>query len=261
MVSAERSETGADHAVEAPARRPDTPAISALYPAKRHTLIVIPARDEAADIADVVRRALDCGFPTVVVDDHSADRTAAIARAAGATVLRLPFHVGSWAAIQTGMRFALNQGYRRVVTLDADGQHNPEDVARLVAGLEQPGAPDVIIASCPDRANQRRKLAWRTLRWLSGLHTDDLTSGFRAYNQAAVELLTSARCTLLEYQDVGVLLQLRHNRLRISEMEVRMQPRCHGHSRIFSSWPMVFYYLVYSCLIAGSRRLSRRHAR
>lgn len=231
--------------------------VASLRPAAEHAVIVIPARNEAADVGSVVRRAQACGLPVIVVDDHSTDRTAAIARAAGAEVLQLPFHAGSWAAIQAGLRYALVRGFDHVVTLDADGQHNPEDAAALLADLDGADSPDVVIASCPDRANQRRKVAWRVLRWLSGLAIDDLTSGFRAYNRDAVELLASQDCTLLEYQDVGVLLHLRHNRLRIAEKDVRMQPRCHGRSRVFSSWPMVFYYLVYSCLIGGSRRAPR----
>lgn len=234
--------------------------VTRLKPAIRQTLIVIPARDEAADVGDVVRRAVACGFPVVVVDDHSVDATAEVATRAGAEVLRLPFHAGCWAAIQTGMRHALAKGYRHVVTLDADGQHNPEDVTALVAEMDQDNAPSVVIASCPDRANQRRRMAWRVLRWLSGLQISDLTSGFRVYDRSAVELLASSHCTLLEYQDVGVLLKLCHRKLKIIEREVSMRPRSHGRSRIFSSWPVVFYYLAYSCLIGTSRRApARKH--
>jgi len=239
-------------------RQLSTPGpVAALRPARQHAVIVIPARDEAADVGDVVRHARGYGFPVIVVDDRSSDDTVKIARAAGADVLSMPFHAGSWAAIQAGLRLALARGYRNVITLDADGQHNPEDVAGLLAEMDDPDAPDVIIASCPMRANQRRRLAWRVLRWLSGLSIRDLTSGFRVYSGPALELLTSQDCTLLEYQDVGVLLHLRRGGMRIVERHVRMRKRCHGQSRIFSSWPMVFYYLVYSCLIGGSRRLPR----
>ncbi len=235
--------------------------VSPIKSAASQTLIVIPARDEAADVGNVVGRAAACGFPVLVVDDHSNDDTALIAARSGAEVLRLPFHAGSWAAIQTGMRHALAHEFRYVVTVDADGQHNPEDVAGLIAWMDKPNPPSVIIASCPDRANQRRQLAWRILRWLSGLNISDLTSGFRIYNQAALRLLASPRCTLLEYQDLGVLLHLRHHHLAIMECEVRMKPRLHGRSRIFSSWPMVFYYLAYSCLIGTSRRAPRTRRR
>ncbi|MDT8438935.1 MAG: glycosyltransferase family 2 protein [Wenzhouxiangellaceae bacterium] len=234
-----------------------TKPVRRLHPARKRACAVIPARDEADDVGDVVRRVLEAGIPAIVIDDCSNDRTAEIARAAGAMVLRLPFHGGSWAAIQTGMRQALALGFGYVITLDADGQHHPEDIPALLERMDAPDAPDVIIASCPDRANQRRKLAWRVLRALSGLNIDDLTSGYRVYAREAVQLLASQDCTLLEYQDVGVLLHLVRNRFEIVEDHVRMRPRRHGRSRVFSSWAMVGYYLVYSCLIGGSRRVRR----
>jgi len=217
-------------------------------------IVVIPARDEEADVGAVVERVLALGFRAVVVDDHSSDGTRESARRAGATVLELPFHAGSWAAIQAGMRYARQCNCTHVVTLDADGQHNPEDIPALLGLMSTEEAPNVVIGACVERANRRRRLAWQLLRWLSGLKVDDLTSGFRAYDRTAVELLASQQHTLLEYQDVGVLLCLRHADLKISEIDVPMQARCHGMSRIFSSWPMVAYYLVYSSLIGGSRR-------
>lgn len=217
-------------------------------------IVVIPARDEEADVGAVVKRVLALGFGAVVVDDHSSDGTRESARNAGATVLELPFHAGSWAAIQAGMRYALHNNCSHVVTLDADGQHNPEDIPALLGLMSTGDSPNVVIGACVERANRRRRLAWRVLRWLSGLRVDDLTSGFRAYDRTAVELLARQRHTLLEYQDVGVLLCLGHADLKIAEVDVPMQARCHGMSRIFNSWPMVAYYLVYSTLIGGSRR-------
>lgn len=217
-------------------------------------VVVIPARDEEADVATVVERVLALGCKAVVVDDHSSDGTRESARRAGATVLEMPFHAGAWAAIQAGMRYARLYNCSHVVTLDADGQHNPEDIPALFELISARDAPNVVIGACVERANRRRRLAWRTLRWLSGLQIGDLTSGFRIYDRIAIELLVSQHHTLIEYQDVGVLLGLRHAGLRLVEVDVPMQPRCHGMSRIFNSWPMVAYYLVYSALIGGSRR-------
>jgi len=217
-------------------------------------LVVIPARDEAADVAGVVRKIRALGLPVVVVDDFSSDRTAEIARAAGATVLRLPFHGGAWAAIQTGMRHALARGYEFVITVDADGQHEPAEIPVLFDAMASAGDASVVIGACPDRANRRRRIAWRVLRWLSGLVIEDLTSGFRVYDRRAIALLAQERHALFEYQDVGVLLCLSQHGLPMREVAVKMRPRRHGASRIFSSWPVVAYYLVYSALLGGSRR-------
>src|SRR6056297_3037535 len=217
-------------------------------------IVVIPARDEEADVGTIVGKVLALGFGAVVVDDHSSDGTRAVAREAGATVLELPFHAGAWAAIQTGMRYARRRGATHVVTLDADGQHNPEDIHALMDVMDKADAPNVVIGACVSRANRRRRLAWRALSWLSGLQIDDLTSGFRMYDRAALDLLVSHRHSLLEYQDIGVLLCLRAHDLSFREVAVPMRRRLHGISRIFNSWPMVAYYLIYSTLIGGSRR-------
>jgi glycosyltransferase involved in cell wall biosynthesis len=227
----------------APVRAPETSG-----------LVVIPARDEAADVAGVVRKIRELGLPVVVVDDYSSDRTAEIARAAGATVLRMPFHGGAWAAIQTGMRHALAHGYDFVITIDADGQHEPAEISTLIDAMVSASDVSVVIGACPTRANSRRRIAWRLLRWLSGLDVEDLTSGFRVYDRRAIALLAHEQHALFEYQDVGVLLCLREHGLPMREVPVKMRPRLHGASRIFSSWPMVAYYLAYSVLVGGSRR-------
>ena len=223
------------------------------------TAVVIPARDEAADIGTVVAATRQLGLPAIVVDDFSSDDTAAVARRAGARVLRMPFHAGSWAAMQTGIRAALEGDYEWTVTLDADGQHDPKDIPRLLQHAGDPaGDPEssasVVVASCVARGNLRRKLAWRVLRLLSGLGIADLTSGFRLYDRRAMEILGSSECTLLEYQDVGVLLHLHRQGLHMREFEVDMCPRCHGQSRIFRSWWAVGHYLVYSALVSLTRR-------
>jgi glycosyltransferase involved in cell wall biosynthesis len=216
---------------------------------------VIPARNEAADIGAIVARVRDLGLGVIVVDDFSSDDTVAEAQAAGARVLRLPFHAGAWTAMQTGIRAAVASGYQRTVTLDGDGQHEPADIPGLLTRMESPDSPpNVIVASCTKRGNRRRRLAWRVLRMLSGLKVADLTSGFRLYDRSAMEYLAESECTLLEYQDVGVLLHLHLRGMNLEEFQVQMRPRCHGQSRIFSSWRVVGHYLIYSALLSITRR-------
>lgn len=212
-------------------------------------MILIPARDEARSIAAVIREAKGSyPVPLVVIDDASQDETVAMAMAAGAQVLRLPLHLGAWGAIQTGLRYALRQGWERVVTLDADGQHDPGDIAALVAPLVS-GRADVVIGACPLRVSPARRLAWRWFRALSGIAVEDLTSGFRAYNRTAIERLSRADATLLDYQDVGVLLILRRQGLRILEVPVSMRARYDGKSRVFDSWWTVSRYMLRTSLL------------
>ncbi|HCB14421.1 MAG TPA: glycosyl transferase, partial [Gammaproteobacteria bacterium] len=92
-----------------------------------HPIALIPAYNEAATAGTIVAQVRELwNCPVVVIDDCSTDATAHAARTAGATVLPLTIQLGAWGAMQTGLRYALRQGYRTAITLDADGQHEPE---------------------------------------------------------------------------------------------------------------------------------------
>lgn len=86
---------------------------------------------------------------------------------------------------------------------------------------------------------------------------EDITSGFRAYNESALRLLAGKEASLLEYQDIGVLAQLKRNGLKISDVQVDMCPRTAGHSRVYSSWVMVAYYMVQASILGFSKRVHR----
>jgi len=98
-----------------------------------------------------------------------------------------------------------------------------------------------------------RHIAWRYFRFLTGFTLEDLTSGFRYYNARACRLLASQEATLLDYQDVGVLLMLHHAKLRIAEIPVAMNPRKYGASRVFSSWWTVAVYMAETSLLCLAR--------
>lgn len=211
-------------------------------------LIVIPAKNEAATIATVIAEVrMEAALRVLLVDDGSSDGTAEIAREAGAIVLSPPLHLGAWGAIQTGLRYAQEHGYGRVVTLDADGQHEAKWISDLLAGLD--GGADLVIGAFPERGSRARHFAWTLFRRLTGLDFADLTSGFRAYNARAVALLADEEATLLDYQDVGVLLLARSANLYIAEVPVQMRQRANGASRIFSSWWVVAKYMLETFLL------------
>jgi len=220
-------------------------------PASGRLLVVIPALNEAACIGSVVSqvRALT-DADVLVVDDGSTDGTPAVAAAHGAAVVRAPLWQGAWGAIQTGIRHAVRQGYSGVVTMDADGQHEPASLPQLIEAARD---SDVVIAACPSRGSALRHFAWWYFRLLTGLRVEDLTSGFRYYNARACELLAKEEATLLDYQDIGVLLLLTNARLRISEISVPMNPRRHGASRVFFSWWTVGRYMAETSLLCLAR--------
>jgi len=175
-------------------------------------------------------------------------------------VLSAPFNLGAWTATQTGIRYALARGYARVVTLDADGQHDPDDIPRLLDAYGSSPRPNVVIASFPARGSRLRHVAWSLLRTVGLLEIDDLTSGFRCYDLESIRLLAAKPATLLEFQDVGVLLLLRENGLRVEEVSVPMKERKTGKSRIFRSWANVLYYMAYSLVLCVSKAPAKRQS-
>lgn len=224
----------------------------------RRCIVVIPAFNEQRDIGTVVREVRrTSGFPVVVVDDCSTDETAQIAREAGARVIPLSQKLGAWGATQTGLRFACRRGYEFALTMDADGQHETVWMGKLMTPVIG-GRADVSIGCCVRRGSRLRKIAWVMLRAASGLRMEDITSGFRVYNRAAMELLSSREATLLEYQDVGVLILLKDANLHLEEVDVTMLPRTSGTSRVYHSWLVVAYYMAHTLLLGFSKRRVRR---
>lgn len=214
-------------------------------------LIVIPARNEAQTISRLVLALKQASWIHVlVVDDHSDDDTAAEARSAGARVMQPVLPMGAWGAMQAGIRYALSRGYRAVITMDADGQHEVGEIPELLRMRER---ADLVIGAYPERASKARRIAWRWFTHLTGLNLEDLTSGFRCYNQAAMRVLASEEATLLDYQDVGTLLMVRKAGLRICEVPVTMKMRTVGKSRIFNSWLGVGRYMALTTLLCLSR--------
>lgn len=118
----------------------------------------MPALDAAATIGAVVRGAARQVAAVVVVDDGSRDDTGRVAREAGATVVTHPSNRGKGAALRTGLEWARDHGYEAAVSLDADGQHPPAQIAKLLAAAADPGAlvlgvRNLVSAGAP-RANQ-----------------------------------------------------------------------------------------------------------
>lgn len=178
---------------------------------------------------------------------------------AGAIVLRLPLPLGAWGAAQTGIRYACRHGFSMVVTLDADGQHQPEHLPALLAAL-QASDVNVMIGTCEERLSRAKRLAWWYLRLLTRLELRDFTSGLRLYDARAMRLLAGETASLLDYQDVGVLMLLARNGLRVAETPAPMLPRRVGQSRVFASWLVVARYMVHTtvlCIARSPRRLSR----
>lgn len=151
---------------------------------------VVPARDEAERIGPVVEAARR-HVPVLVVDDGSTDDTAGVAEAAGATVVRLSENRGKGAALREGFLRALEDSVEAVVTLDADGQHDPGEIPAFLEARREAGADLVIgardFASMPPARRLANTLGRRVLRWAVGREVPDNQSGYRLMSRRLVE--------------------------------------------------------------------------
>lgn len=216
-------------------------------------LIVIPAHNEEATIQDVVSDLKMHGYNDIlIVDDASTDLTASLVKQLNVKVMSLPYNVGAWKATQAGVRYAKKYGYSHLVTFDADKQHLASQIQALIDCQNNLSA-NLVIGSCPSRGSISRRIAWSVFRTLSGVKVQDLTSGFRLYDRKAIEALSKKEASLLEYQDVGVLLLLKAFKLSTVEVDVSMEERMVGGSRIFYSWLAVSYYMAYTTTLCLSK--------
>ncbi len=185
-------------------------------------LALIPGYDEGPRIGTVVEAARR-SLPVLVLDDGSTDDTAAIAEAAGAAVLRQRPNQGKGAALRAGFRRALDEGWDAVVTLDADGQHDPDEIPRFVAAFSVPAAaaprPELIIgrrdfARMPPVRRLSNTLGTALVSWAMGRPIADNQSGYRLLGRRLM-------AAMLDSQEAGF------------EFEVEMIAVC-----LHNGWPL-----------------------
>jgi glycosyltransferase involved in cell wall biosynthesis len=216
-------------------------------------LAIVPAFNEADAIGATIGaiRRLAPDFDVLVVDDGSVDATAALARAAGAAVLRLPFNLGIGAAVQSGYVYAEERGYEVAVQVDGDGQHDPRHIHDLLERLK--GDPELnmvtgsrFLQSEGDgyRSSAMRRVGIRVfsrvVSRITGQPVTDPTSGFRMIDRSGIELF--ARDYPHDYPEVEAILLMHANRLRSCETPVVMGPRVSGESAITMTQSV--YYMV-----------------
>ena len=157
--------------------------------------MVIPAYNEAATIADIASRALKQTDLLIVVDDGSTDGTAGQLSGLPAVVLKHHKNQGKAASLQTGFNYAFKQRADRIITLDADGQHHPEDIPRLLEAAIQHSQKIIIAArlkgqeSAPGLRLFANRFANFWISWAAGYRISDSQSGFRLYPAKLLEKL------------------------------------------------------------------------
>lgn len=157
---------------------------------------LVPAYNEEARVAGVVRGARRRLPAAIVVDDGSSDATAAVAEKAGAEVIRHPVNRGKGAALRTGMERAFGEGFDAVLILDADGQHDPDEIPRFLAAAEQTGA-EIVVGSRMEKAAGMPRVRYITNRFTSALiskiagrRIPDSQCGYRLIRERAFRAMT-----------------------------------------------------------------------
>ncbi|AET70698.1 glycosyl transferase [Desulfosporosinus orientis DSM 765] len=227
-------------------------------------LAIVPALNEADNIGSVVQnlRSTSPWLDVLVIDDGSTDETAEIARTHGAKVISLPVNLGIGGAVQTGFIYALKNQYDVALQVDGDGQHRGEEIKKLVDPILL-GETDVTIGS---RFLEKTsyKSAWprrlgiyllsKTIQSVVRRNFTDPTSGFRAYNQKALRIVSAHYST--DYPEPDAIVTLLKNRLHLIEVSVEMDPRLSGNSSI-TPFKSGYYMFKVSLAIILNSMMSR----
>lgn len=224
------------------------------------TLLIIPAFNEGASIRGVINAVRPyIEGDIVVIDDGSEDDTAALARQAGAAVIRHPCNLGIGAAVQTGFLYGLTRGYDYVVRQDGDGQHDPAQIPRLLAVLREGDADIVVGSRFLAREGYQSTLVRRAGIFILGLvsrlvgtRITDPTSGYWAVNRRALVVL--ARSHPDDYPETEALVLASRAGCRVREVPVVMYARIAGQSSIGAIYSGFYMLKVMLALLVGRLR-------
>jgi len=213
-------------------------------------IAIIPAYNEEGSLGKVVEQ-IHANLPQVevlVVNDGSTDRTSENARASGGTVLELPFNLGIGGAMQAGYQYAWRKGYDIAIQVDADGQHDPKEIAKLLRALEEKKI-DVALGSrfigdSEYKSSTMRRIGIsifsQVISMIVRQKITDPTSGFRAANRKAIQLFASNYPQ--DYPEPEAVVLLHQCRLKMGEVPVGMSERYSGESSITKIRSV--YYMV-----------------
>jgi hypothetical protein len=201
--------------------------------------VVIPAYNEASNIETVLGAlpASVCGYPlhAIVIDDGSSDDTTDRARATGAAAVRLPLNRGQGAALRTGYRLALATGAEIVVSMDADGQHEPSELSRLVQPIAD-GETDVVggsrVLGDADPSHAAREMGIRLFAQLLSLLTlSRVTDPACGYRAVRTEALRGLEFRQDQFHNSEFIVEASKKRLRTIEVPVTVSSRLSGNSK------------------------------
>lgn len=221
------------------------------------TWIVIPAYNEGTVIREVIREVQNAGYQDIIiVDDGSQDDTFELAKTTGVTVLKHRLNRGKGAATKTGIEAAKILGADIIVTMDGDGQHNPEDIERLIAPIKKNHC-DVVLGT---RLKNPTGMPWykiiankigNLVTWyFYGLYVSDSQSGFRAYSHHAAELINT-KTDRYEY-DSEVIKEIYLYKLKYVEIPIEVRYTAYSMGKVqkqgFGNGLKTLYKIIWNIL-------------
>jgi len=216
-------------------------------------VVLICAYEEEGAIGDVLSKipATACGqaLTTLVVVDGGEDRTAEIALKSEATTIAFPVNLGHGIALQVGYRFCIDHGAKWIVTLDADGQNNPEEIPVMLQPLIDDEA-DFVVASrrlgVDNTTDSYRKLGVvffsAIVSWMTGTHLTDTSNGYRALRVSMLADVVD-RLEQEQYQTADLLITCLKRGWRVTERPTVWYPRQAGETKKGANWLYGFRYL------------------
>jgi glycosyltransferase involved in cell wall biosynthesis len=228
------------------------------------SIAIVPAHNEEASLGALLAeiRIAEPDLAVVVINDGSTDSTARVAEASGVPVVNLPFNVGIGGTVQTGYQYALEHGYEIAIQVDADGQHDPTEIGRVLEPILEDRADLVVgtrfVTGGGYRGTRVRRMGIHifasVVSLMVGQRVSDTTSGFRAVNRKALRLF--AKEYPHDYPEVESIVLLSRHGLRMLEVPVRMRVRETGASSITAL--RAAYYMI-KVLLALFIGLFRRY--
>ncbi len=229
-------------------------------------LVIIPAYNEEASIESVIKQLrLDYKEADyIVINDCSKDNTIKVLDKCGASYVNLPLNLGIGGGVQTGYKYALQNGFDIAIQIDGDGQHDTSFLENIIRPITS-GQADIVIGSrfIDKQGFQSSSMRRIGIRFLStlirvccGIRVLDVTSGFRAVNRKYIELYASDYP--VDYPEPEAIVKAAMNGAKICEIPVIMKERENGSSSI-SSWNSIYYMIKVSlaiilCRLSNSSR-------
>ncbi len=220
------------------------------------TLVVIPAYNEERNIGKVladIRNTIE-DIDILVVNDGSSDETEKIVRAQGIGIISLPYNMGYGGALQTGFKYAVQNNYKYVIQFDADGQHDPEDIANIRTELRK-GIADIIIGSrflggSSLKTGFLKRAAISLFRFLIKHYTKqkitDPTSGLKRRTFSHYAAMGNYPD---DFPDADILIQMIRSKYRVYEVPADMHIRDSGKSMHSGLKPIYYLVKILLCIV------------